>query len=77
MKKRLIVGYCDRQDDSTEAWIIDEEEWAKIAKEVEEFRANSSTTYLYGEYEETLIQYACRHTNLDTNLCLWVEEVED
>lgn len=73
MTTRRIVGYCDRQDDSTESWIIDEEEWAKIAREVEEFRANSSTVYYRGEYEETLVQYAERHTNLDTSLCLWVE----
>ena len=74
--ERVIVGYCNISDDNPEAWVIDEEKWAQIAKEVEEFRKNSSTTYLYGESEETMMQYAGRHTNLDPELCLWVEEVE-
>ena len=74
--KRVIIGYYSQQDDIPEAWDINEEEWAKIAQEVREFRANSSTVYCLGEFEETLTQYASRHTSLDPNLLLWVEEVE-
>ena len=72
---KLIVGYSSQQDDLPEEWPIDEDLWDEIAREVEEFRANSSTVYMHGEYEETLVQYAQRHTNLDPHLCMWVEDV--
>ena len=73
---RKIIGYSDINS-STEEWPIDETKWAILAQEVEEFRANSSTTYLHGEFEETLVQYVQRNTNLDPQLCMWVEEMEE
>ena len=73
---RRIVGYS-ALDGEIEQWTIDEEKWAEIAQRIAEFRRNSSTTYWRGELEETLHQYAGEFTNLDTGLCLWIEEVDD
>ena len=73
---RRIVGYS-ALDGEIEQWTIDEEKWAEIAQEAEEVRKNSSTVYYRGVFEETLTQYADRYTNLNSGLCMWIEEVDD